>query len=232
MEPPADGVLYHAVHNLFRFAGPRGLGLMAWPLFQAERLYVGTLRPVLGMRPSEKFYAYGWVLRLLNGKGGRALDVGCGDSLLFTALLRRYQVYGVDLTFHNLAHHPRLRFIQADIRFAPFASATFDIVIAISTLEHIGDEARTAAAVAELYRLLKGEGRALVTLPLCGRYARHSLMVQHSLFRLFTPLAEEYFIAPAGARRWRPASREEALAIDPDRDLAVVHLMLAKGGQG
>jgi SAM-dependent methyltransferase len=45
---------------------------------------------------------------------------------------------------------------------APFADASFDVVVMLATLEHIPDKAPLAR---ECYRLLRPGGRAIVTVP-------------------------------------------------------------------
>jgi SAM-dependent methyltransferase len=67
--------------------------------------------------------------------------------------------------------------VIADVRSLPFEDGRFDLAICISTLEHVGydnavygvdgqrDETGTAAALAELRRVLGRDGRLLVSVP-------------------------------------------------------------------
>lgn len=230
---PADGWLYHSVHTSFNFVPKGFLRVFTRLVFLAENFYVSRVRPLLGLRPSEKYFAYSWVLNILDKGTGRILDVGCGDSLLFSELLRRgYQAYAIDLSRHSVARHPEFRFVRGNICCAPFASGVFDWIIAISTLEHIGQESKARLAVMELSRLLKDTGSLLVTMPLCGDFVQRAPRMQGFLAQEFTVIKEEYAIARRGQRHWNQISREEAAKINPESDVAVVHLTLRKQGAG
>jgi hypothetical protein len=63
--------------------------------------------------------------------------VGCSNSFLSHELIAHdLHVYGVDIRPY-LQKHPSLFFIRADIVNMPFRN-NFDLVIAVSTIEHIG----------------------------------------------------------------------------------------------
>jgi len=119
-----------------------------------------------------------WVLARL--RPGRALEVGYAfaESPYLAALLRA----GFDdLTGVHLAEAevPGMTTVQADVRDLPFERGAFDLVLCVSTLEHVGadntgygleaeaDEAAPLAALRELRRVLAPSGRLLVTVP-CG----------------------------------------------------------------
>ena len=69
--------------------------------------------------------------------------------------------------------------MQADVRELPFGEGAFDLVLCVSTLEHVGadntgygldaedDEASRLTALRELRRVLTPRGRLLITVP-CG----------------------------------------------------------------
>jgi SAM-dependent methyltransferase len=81
---------------------------------------------------------------------------------------------GVDLAS---AEVPGLDSVTADLRELPFGDGSFDLAIAISTLEHVGrdntqyglaaeqDDGSLDAALRELHRVLDADGRLLVTVP-------------------------------------------------------------------
>lgn len=95
---------------------------------------------------------------------------------------------GVDLAPPQQAHPP-FEVICADVRAMPFADGRFELALCISTLEHIGrdnsvyglsaehDPAGMNAALAELRRVLRADGRLLITVP-CGDYEDHGWFVQ------------------------------------------------------
>src|SRR5437588_877039 len=124
---------------------------------------------------SERITERAWVLRHLpeNHAGLRVLDVGCTESTLALELASNgYNVTGIDVRPTPL-YHPKLRFVQADICNSSLPSESFDIVIALSTLEHIGlggygdpcGKSLDRVAMDEIFRVMKSGGRLLLTVP-------------------------------------------------------------------
>jgi SAM-dependent methyltransferase len=98
------------------------------------------------------------------------LDVGIGGgrhAYFFAA--EGFRVSGVDFSAESVAHarrwlesaglHADLR--AADMRALPFPDAHFDAVVAIASLYYT-DEAGVRAGIAEIHRVLKPRGKALV----------------------------------------------------------------------
>ncbi len=118
-----------------------------------------------------------WVLSRL--RSGRVLEVGYAfaEPAYVAALVAsdRGELVGVDLVAADV---PGLEAVVADARELPFPDASFDQVLLVSTLEHIGadnevygvegelDEGGRGAALRELRRVLRPSGRLLVTVPL------------------------------------------------------------------
>ena len=119
-----------------------------------------------------------WVLARLTGE--RALEVGYAfaEPPYLAALLRAgfTELTGVDLAEADV---PGLTGVQADVRDLPFDDQAFDLVLCVSTLEHVGadnsgygldaedDGASRLTALRELRRVLTRGGRLLITVP-CG----------------------------------------------------------------
>ena len=116
-----------------------------------------------------------WVLSRL--RAGRVLEVGYAfaERPYLAALLRS----GVDLVGVDLARLDveGMETVEADVRALPFPDGSFDQVLLVSTLEHIGAdntvygvegerEDGRVAALRELRRIVRADGSLLVTVPL------------------------------------------------------------------
>lgn len=105
-------------------------------------------------------------------RGQRVLDLGCGDGTLTATLAGAgADVVGVDVAEAALrrarAAHPALDFRLAPIDGPlPFADADFDVVWASEVIEHVADTARW---LSEARRVLRRDGRLLLTTPYHGR---------------------------------------------------------------
>ena len=136
---------------------PRGLAAPAWS--------------------DERAIEIPWCLARYDGEK-RVLDVGYAFAepadLAGLAALGARELVGVDLAE---AAVPGLRPVVADVRSLPFDDGSFDLVLCVSTLEHVGrDTAIYAvdapraddgdeAALRELHRVLAPGGRLLATVP-------------------------------------------------------------------
>jgi len=101
-------------------------------------------------------------------------------------------------------HEQHFEYADGDLRAMPYPDGTFDRVVCISTLEHVGmDNARygaatehapdsATAAVAELCRVLASGGELLVTVP-------YGKAADHGWFRMFDGRSLDDLLAPAGA---------------------------------
>jgi SAM-dependent methyltransferase len=140
-----------------------------------------------------------WVLSRLSGK--RALEVGYAfaEPPYLAALLQAGfdELVGVDLAEADV---PGLTSVQADVRELPFENGGFDLVLCVSTLEHVGadnsgygleaedDAGSRLTALRELRRVLAPGGRLLITVP-CGEPGDYGWFHQDDVrgwTRLFT----------------------------------------------
>lgn len=93
-------------------------------------------------------------------RGSSVLDLGCGEGVL--ALLKRKNVYlaGVDLS-PDLVGRARCNGYDlasvAEVTNLPFASGSFDYVVSLDLLGHIGFDEKDAA-IAEIKRVLRPDG--------------------------------------------------------------------------
>jgi SAM-dependent methyltransferase len=118
-----------------------------------------------------------WVLSRLR-TSGRTLEVGYAfaETAYLGALLRGgVELVGVDLATRDFEG---LETVEADVRDLPFPDGSFEQVLLVSTLEHIGadnsayglaaesDGGARLLALRELRRVLRHDGSLLVTVPL------------------------------------------------------------------
>ena len=108
-------------------------------------------------------------LEMLGDGPGELLDAGMGPGRLLADLHRRgWDAHGVDASAAMVAAaRARLpdagdRLAQASIERLPFEDERFDVVAATGVLEYVDD---VPAAVAELARVLRPGGRALISMP-------------------------------------------------------------------
>ncbi|MCC6168313.1 MAG: class I SAM-dependent methyltransferase [Caldilineaceae bacterium] len=97
----------------------------------------------------------------------RILEEGCGVGVYIQALLPFADaVYGIDVEPDYLlqaaANVPQAPIQQAVCEALPYADATFDLILNHEVLEHVADD---RAAVAEMVRVLKPGGRAVIFAP-------------------------------------------------------------------
>lgn len=105
-------------------------------------------------------------------RGGRLLDVGCGNGAQTVRFLDRFDaVVGLDVVPQHLAEFERVlagmsgancRTVLYDGDRMPFDDANFDTILSIETLEHVADESRT---LAEMHRVLRPGGTLVVSVP-------------------------------------------------------------------
>ncbi|MBK6848873.1 MAG: methyltransferase domain-containing protein [Proteobacteria bacterium] len=95
----------------------------------------------------------------------RILDVGCGEGLL----VEEYRKQGRDIQGLDL-HYSSPFVTRGDITQLPWEPGSFDLVLALDVIEHLG-YATQAQAFSELARVLKPGGRALVSLPNLAHFA-------------------------------------------------------------
>jgi SAM-dependent methyltransferase len=170
----------------------------------------------------ERIVEIPWVLSRLGG--GSVLEVGYAfaEPAYLAALVRSgaERLVAVDLAEREV---PGLAAVVGDVRELPFEPATFDQVLLVSTLEHVGAdntvyglaEERAGGAddaLAELRRVLRAKGRLLVSVP-AGEPADHGWFRQDepaNWLRLFARagyFVEEQEIYELTGAGWRANQR-------------------------
>jgi len=196
---------------------------------------------------NERIVEIPFALESLNGlsRDKRVLDLGCTESVLplYVAGLG-YKVTGFDFR-HYPYIHPNLEFVRGDILQLPFADESFDVVFAISTIEHMGigfyDDpvlVREAdqRAVAEAHRVLKKEGTMTITVPFgVAAMNDHQRIYDEAalgtLLAKFTVREKRYFRNVTDVRRqgnfWQQTDFGEAATIRSQRTTNGVCLVRA-----
>lgn len=93
-----------------------------------------------------------------------AVGEGCIGSMLRIAR----HVHGIDISAAVVSRaqhgHPTLRAAAGDVRYMPYRSRSFDLVVSNSTLDHFESTEEVTGALQEIARVLHDEGRLIVTL--------------------------------------------------------------------
>jgi len=162
-----------------------------------------------------------WVLARVR-LSGRVLEVGYAfaERAYLAALLRAgVELVGADLATREVEG---MECVEADVRELPFSDRSFDQVLLVSTLEHVGadntvyglaaesDGGARVDALRELRRVLRRDGSLLVTVPL-GEPGDHGWFRQedergwtrlYARAGFFVEEQEAYELTPEG---WRAA---------------------------
>jgi ubiquinone/menaquinone biosynthesis C-methylase UbiE len=137
------------------------------------------------------------------GRTLRVLDVGCGEGHFAAALVRcGAEVVAVDVAEEPLrraqARHPDLdlRLVAPEAPL-PLEDASFDVVWAGETIEHVAD---TAGWLSELRRVLRSGGLVLLSTPDHGPLSRWRLTFSRRTFEAhFDPRSDHLRFYTRGA---------------------------------
>jgi len=132
---------------------------------------------------TDRYIEYPFVLKNIPKPPCRILDVGCTGSM-FPLLLKAldYDVMGVDIRKYPMKEFP---FHKYDICGSQLPNSYFNIVTAISTIEHIGLTGRYGVkggsdvrAMEEIHRILKPNGKLVMTVP----YGEYRITKNHKIY--------------------------------------------------
>ena len=109
------------------------------------------------------------VRRALQHSRSVVLEIGVSSGALLRELITTFpghRIIGADYTRGTLdalgERLPGVPLLQFDLTRCPLPKACVDVVVALNVLEHIGDHSR---AIAELFRILRPSGRAIIEVP-------------------------------------------------------------------
>jgi len=160
---------------------------------------------------------------------GRLLDVGYLESeIIYQASSLGFDTWGIDIR-PAAAGFPGVHYVQGDVVKYPFEPKSFDVVIALSTVEHIGlhaygnieaDAEGDLHALQAIHRILKASGRLLLTVPFGKRGATEWYRVyDHAALQTllknsgFQAAVEDYW-AKKDDIHWVPTPWKEAEQVD------------------
>jgi ubiquinone/menaquinone biosynthesis C-methylase UbiE len=137
------------------------------------RDYLGKIDQILEREPDPAFARRARIIFEnfdLEGKE-KVLEVGCGRGFYLKTLKTIWpnlDITGIDINqkYLDIARkflgNSDVKLINGDATRLPFKDNSFDRIIATEILEHIPDDKK---AIAEMYRVLKPDGIAMVTVP-------------------------------------------------------------------
>jgi len=148
----------------------------------------------------ERIVEYPWVFSRLDSDCCRMLDAG--STFNFPIILEHPKIAKKDLLIFTLAPEPSsikkvgVKYAYGDLRRMSFSDGSFDQVVSISTLEHVGmnnsmygednkNLSQNASsdyliALNEMIRVLRPEGKLFLTFPY-GKYEDHGFFQQFDL---------------------------------------------------
>ena len=192
-----------------------------------------------GRNVDERCVEYPWVYNHLKNEPGKVLDAGSAFNHRF--LLERVPLKNAELTIMTLAPEKRcfwnnkISYVFGDLRESYFLENYFDVVVSVSTIEHVGldntmlytgDSSKNEAdqfgfipAVAEFKRVLKRGGTCLVTVPF-GRRGIHGWYqvfdIKHVMMVVDTFKPSEYSIEYFGYDQngWQRSTSEDIADVE------------------
>jgi ubiquinone/menaquinone biosynthesis C-methylase UbiE len=128
-----------------------------YDVYERCRLY--TVQKLLATMPTPK----------------KILDYGCGQGRYITELRKIFplaDISGCDVSDKGMViagtNNPGVSFIGMDSESIDCLDESFDLVISIEVLEHVGDVRK---AIQEIVRVLRPGGTALITTPCANRFS-------------------------------------------------------------
>jgi len=157
--------------------------------FRGLRAFV---TPLLRRAARERAAAGGRAAR----EDARLLDCGSGTGANLSLLNRFGRAYGIDLSdlglrYSHAAGHRRVA--RASVAAAPFAGAAFDVVTSFDVLYSLDDRAERAA-IAEMYRVLRPGGHAIVNVAAMDALRGDHSVLSHEVRRYSRRMLRERLV--------------------------------------
>jgi tRNA (uracil-5-)-methyltransferase TRM9 len=114
----------------------------------------------------KRFSSWDWIDNFIYSipKESTILDIGCGNGR--NMKYPNYNFYGVDncSNFVKLAKQISPNVYLADMTYLPFDDSSFDAIISIASFHHLSSPERREQALYEMYRVLKPNGKILMSI--------------------------------------------------------------------
>ncbi len=102
---------------------------------------------------------------------GKLLNLGCGHGADFIPFKDSFELHGIDFSKgmvdmavkYTAKYNFQSSILVADITELPYPDESFDWAISVATYHHIDNEPSRLKALKELYRVLKNNGEAFIT---------------------------------------------------------------------
>jgi len=122
--------------------------------------------------------------------GEKILDLGCGNGRLYGSLKdKNIDYYGLDFSEKLIAIarniYPQARFQAADAFNLPFPDDFFDNIFSLAVFHHIPSDNLRLAFLKESRRVLKKDGRLIMTVWGMGGAKRIFLFLKYALLKIF-----------------------------------------------
>lgn len=187
---------------------------------------LGFSRPLNLDLESPRIVEYPWILKNFPS-GATVLDIGSSGSQLPVMLVcLGFDVWTIDVRKYEYAElSENLHSIVGDVRNSSLTSGFFDIITAVSTIEHIGlgrygdvvDREGDVNAIREIKRILAKEGNLLITVPFGKRFSGslhrvYDMDALSSLFVGFTINQLDFFVKTP--HLWKKATHDQVRNLD------------------
>jgi ubiquinone/menaquinone biosynthesis C-methylase UbiE len=163
------------------------------------------------------------VLAYTKDMTGSLLEVGCGEGLFLTALRGMNQkafLFGVDI-WDKIIDRARERFRekgiidisvrQADARELPFEDGWFDVTVCMNVLFNLPDEVTARAAISEMARVTKPNGRVIFDIRNAGNPL---LALKYATAPWYDATVKDLPLKTYRLNRIVAAAREAGLAVE------------------
>jgi SAM-dependent methyltransferase len=134
-----------------------------------------SLPPGYGARIDERVIEIPWTVSRLDSADALILDAGSVWNhalVLDHRLLESRRLFIWSLEFETLRHDPRISYVHGDFRDRVFQEAMFDLVVCISTLEHVGMWSIPKPPFEESVPRLSGDRDFFAYKPVLGEFRR------------------------------------------------------------